>query len=131
MIKRPLDPQFATAVLTGRKTTTIRKKPWPLLTLICLYHWTGKPYRSKHQDVCTVYVSKSDPIDITHDANGAMTYYAPSALRPLHETEGFADQAAMDAWFRRVVPVGGTVRLFLNHFSLFQPCPSSSSPTKP
>lgn len=92
MIKRPLHPRFSDAVLAGRKTTTIRPKPWPtkkrcpacngqggdggpdvchecegageIPVPIMLYNWSGLPYRSKQVDVAAVICTGTKPLRI-------------------------------------------------------------------
>ena len=118
MIKRPLHPQFREPVLTGKKTTTIREKPWPVGTPIMLYNWTGAPYRSKHRDVAPVKVIGFWTIRITHKPDGDMIYaYGRECEQPLHETEGFASRKDMDEWFRPLVKPGQTVEKTLMRFS--------------
>ena len=74
MIKRPINPRFAEAILSERKTTTIRDFPWPVRTPIMLYHWSGKPYRSKHVDLEPIIVTGFWTIRIRHQKNGKMRY---------------------------------------------------------
>ena len=120
MIKRPLNPQFSTAVLEGRKFTTIREKPWPVGVPIMLYNWSGLPYRSKQVDVCPVKVIFTQPITITHWDNGIMLFDYPCNW-PLWEGEGFDSGDAMDDWFRPLVKPGQTVFKHLMQFKLFKP----------
>jgi len=119
MLKRPLDPRFADAVLAGRKFTTIREKPWPVGSPIMLYHWAGAAYRSKHVDVAPIIVQGFWSIYISHLADGSMRYvYGMEHAKPLHETEGFDSRAAMAAWFRPLVKSGQTVTRTLMRFRL-------------
>lgn len=119
MIKRPLDGRFGNAVIDGRKFTTIRDKCWPIGPPIMLYHWAGKPYRSKHVDVAVIKVRGFWPIEIAHLADGSMRYaYGMENAKPLHETEGFGSQEEMDDWFRPLVPRGQSVVKCLMRFYL-------------
>lgn len=119
MIKRPLDSRFASAVLEGRKLTTIRNKAWPVGVPIMLYHWAGAPYRSKHRNVAPVVVEKVQEIRITHREDGGMLYAYGTPQEPrLHETEGFESREAMDAWFRPLVKQGETIAKALMRFRL-------------
>jgi hypothetical protein len=117
MIKRPLNPRFREQVLDGRKTTTIRDKPWPVGVPIMLYNWTGAAYRSKQLDVAAIVVKGYWTIRITHRKDGGMLYaYGRVNDTPLHATEGFASRAEMDDWFRPLVKRGQTVEKTLMLF---------------
>ncbi len=108
MIRRPIDPRFETPVLTRRKISTIREKPWPVDRPIQLYAWTGKAYRSPQRDIAQIQVRSVQPIQITHHVGGAMSYdygYLPNFA---WQCEGFNSSAEMDTWFRSVVPEGTT-----------------------
>lgn len=119
MIKRPLHERFTPAVREGRKTTTIRKNPWPVRKPIMLYNWSGKAYRSKQVDVAAVVVIGFWVIRITHREDGGMIYaYGRENERPLHETEGFASRAEMDEWFRPKIKRGETITRHLMNFRL-------------
>lgn len=119
MIKRPLDPRFKEAVHAGRKTTTIRKAPWPVGVPIMLYHWSGQAYRSRQHDVAVVIVGKTTPITIVHRDSGLLTYtQAQSQALPLWKTEGFASWEDMDVWFRPLVRPGKTITRHLMTFAL-------------
>lgn len=119
MIRRPLDQRFSEAVLTGRKTTTIRQKPWPAGVPIMLYHWTGEAYRSPQHDVAVVIVTGTAPITIGQHPDGLMTYTGPAGLSSatLWRSEGFASLAEMDAWFRRLVDPGACIPCHLMTFT--------------
>lgn len=119
MIKRPLNSRFRELVLCGKKTTTIRDKAWPVGVPIMLYNWSGAAYRSKQIDVAAVIVKGFWTIRITHKPDGDMIYaYGRVNSQPLHETEGFASRAEMDAWFRPLVKRGETVEKILMLFGL-------------
>lgn len=119
MIKRPLNPQFTQAVLTGRKITTIRAKVWPINVPIMLYNWSGAPYRSKHVDVTPIKVLGYWPISIIHCDNGTMVYsVGMENERALWETEGFDSAEKMDEWFRSLVRKNETVIKVLMRFRL-------------
>ncbi len=106
MIKRPISPQFVTAVLEGRKITTIRDKAWPVGVEIMLYRWEGKPYRSKQIDVAVVKVTGFWTIQIHHEANDALYFFYGAELpRRLYECEGFDSDSELCDWFRPLVPV--------------------------
>lgn len=121
MIKRPLNSQFAEAVLEGRKVTTIREKAWPVGVPIILYHWTGAPYRSKHADVAVVEVVETLPIEIGRPMFGGIDF-RPSKIegRPLWSCEGFRDQDDMDSWFFRHLGSGETIARHLMRFQLIR-----------
>lgn len=119
MIKRPLNSQFQEAVLSGRKFTTIRSKPWPCWQPIMLYHWAGKPYKSKHINVAPIEVEEVLEITVTHDRDGSIVFdrcYIDG--KPIHETEGFDDVGQMQEWFSKVIKVGNTETLSLMRFHL-------------
>ena len=117
MIKRPLDSRFRELVLADRKTTTIRDRVWPVGVPIMLYNWTGAAYRSKQHDIAPVIVKGFWTIRITHRPDGSMGYECgKESGPPLHETEGFAAQAAMDDWFRPLVKMGQTAEKTLMRF---------------
>lgn len=131
MIKRPLNPRFSTAVLEGRKTTTIRDSFWRTDVPIMLYNWSGAAYRSKQVDVAPVMVESVLPIRITHKEDGDMLYVwgrATLEKPPLHETEGFASRAEMDAWFRPLIKPGQTVAKVLMRFRLLNAEVSDAHP---
>lgn len=133
MIKRPLHPQFTEAVLAGRKFTTIRDKVWPIGVPIMLYNWSGVAYRSPQIKVAPIQVSGYWPIEIHHHGDGTMRYiHGMEHPKPLHETEGFASAAAMDAWFRPLVKPGHFISKKLMRFRLVKDKPTiaSSSPGK-
>jgi hypothetical protein len=122
MIKRPLNKQFAAAVLEGRKITTIRKTPWPLHTPIMLFHWLDKPYRSKQVDVCPVEAQSESVIFIDHSKYGKIQYItsvSPFILfgMTLYQTEGFPSQDAMDDWFRNATKPETTTAMHIMRFS--------------
>lgn len=117
MIKRPLSPQFADLVTSGRKTTTIRKAAWPVHKPIMLYRWEGKAYRSKQVNVAIVRVVHLYTIKITHRDDGVMFVALPQWLMsPLWLTEGFESPEAMDAWFSEKIAPGKTVQMVLMDF---------------
>lgn len=125
MIKRPLNPQFSSAVLEGRKFTTIREKPWPIGKPIMLYNWSGAAYRSKQIDVAPVVVDETGEINITHRSDGGVIYAGRLIAMiiyndgtRLHSAEGFDSRQAMDDWFRSVVKPGQTVTKHLMRFRL-------------
>lgn len=123
MLKRPIDPRFNAAVLSGSKITTIRNSYWPCDTPIMLYNWEGKPYASKHLDVAAVIVRFVRPITITHPPGGMLHYEYGHYLhgRFLWDHEGFPTRHAMDAWFRPLVKPGHSLTQFLMHFRLLDP----------
>ena len=118
MIKRPLNARFREKVLRDEKTTTIRDKAWPVGVPIMLYNWTGAAYRSKQSDVAAIVVKGFWTIRITHKPDGDMLYaYGRVNPQPIHETEGCASRAEMDAWFRPLVKPGTTIFKTLMLFS--------------
>lgn len=125
MIKRPINPQFADAVLTGRKFTTIREKPWPVGVPIMLYHWSGRAYDSPQIDLTPIKVTGYWPIRITHRPDGTMRYeHGMEHALPLYETEGFPSRAAMNDWFRPLVKPGTTIVQTLHRFRLVTRTPA-------
>lgn len=119
MIKRPINARFSEAVLTGRKFTTIREKPWPLWTPIMLYNWSGAAYRSKQIDVAAIEVEEVLEMLVTNDRDGGLVFGRDKIDGiPIHQTEGFDDAGQMQEWFANVVPVGKTVELALMRFHL-------------
>ena len=116
MIKRPLDPRFASKVRDGIKTTTIRDKPWPIGKPIMLYHWSGAAYRSKHIDVIAIEVVETHPIRISRTENGIS--FSPGVIRGrlLWSCEGFESPAELQAWFAKIIKVGETVEKSLMVF---------------
>ena len=124
MRKRPLDPSFNQKVLDKIKISTIRDKAWPLNTPFMLYNWSGKPYRSKQVDVAAVEVTASNPLVVTHNKDGSITFLFQNAFRlprPLFECEGFESKEAMDDWFRKVIPKGRRGGKYLMQFKLLHP----------
>jgi len=121
MIKRPLNSQFPEKVEDLVKITTIRDKPWPVGVPIMLYCWSGKPYYSKHENVCPVEVVFTTPIKITHLPSGQMLYdystCGDDRLVCIWSTEGFESGEEMDAWFRPLVKPGETVTKHLMRFN--------------
>ena len=123
MIRRPLDRCFRQKVLDMVKVTTIRDQAWPLGVPIMLYHWTGKPYRSKQEDFVPVMVEVSSPMVIMRTRrHGALSYMSESRLveLPLWVTEGFDSESAMHDWFRKIVPVGGVAKKNIMRFRLWE-----------
>lgn len=118
MIKHPLNPQFNAAVLSGRKFTTIRDKPWPVWADVMLYNWTGAPYRSKQRDVAAVIVESETEIIISNDGH-TVTFYPENVDGiSLHETEGFDSLSDLQSWFGRLVKPGEMVTKYLMRFRL-------------
>lgn len=119
MIKRPLDPRFSQAVLTGQKFTTIRESLWPIGVPIMLYNWSGKPYRSKQTNVAAIIVQGYWPITITRHKDDTMSYtYGMDNPKQLHETEGFTSREELDNWFRPMVEPDQTITKTLMRFRL-------------
>lgn len=121
MRKRPLNPRFSDLVRAGQKTTTIRRKPWPVGVPIMLYEWTGKAYRSPQLDVIAIMVTRVVPISIIKAGDdvlyAAEVQHAEPKSLPLWQTEGFSSQEDMDAWFRPLVKKGNLTQC-LHHFTL-------------
>lgn len=119
MHKRPVNSQFNAAIQSDIKVTTIRNKPWPIGVPIMLYNWSGKAYRSKQIDLCPIVVDSASPIDITHHEDGSLSYrynLFSANQRPIHQTEGFPSQEAMDTWFRPLVKPSTTQTAHLMRF---------------
>ena len=131
MIKRPLNPQFSSAVLEGRKFTTIREKPWAVGVPIMLYNWSGAAYRSKQVDVAAVKVLGYWPITIAKTDAGAMRYaYGLETKIPLWEHEGFPSPEALDEWFGAMVKPGQAITKTLMRFRLLN-VQGQTTPTAP
>jgi hypothetical protein len=125
MIKRPLNPQFNTAVLEGRKFTTIREKPWPVGVPIMLYNWSGAAYRSPQVNVAAVIVEETGIVHITHREGGGIIYFGfihqnfhRAEGTNLYKSEGFSSAAEMADWFRPLIKPGQTVEKHLMKFRL-------------
>lgn len=123
MLKRPLNPRFNEAVLTGRKTTTIRDKAWPVGVPIMLYNWSGAAYRSKQNNVAAITVALVQPIRITRNHDKSMSYQVAAGdghttAGGLWQSEGFDCQDDMDAWFRLLLDPGKSLHQYLMHFTL-------------
>jgi hypothetical protein len=118
MIKRAINQRFNEAVLERRKITTIRDKVWPTNFPIMLFNWAGKPYRSKHVDLCPITVTGFWPIEIVHREDGEMIYRHGLWIfgKHLHETEGFTSKEDMDNWFRPLVKPGQASTKILHRF---------------
>ena len=116
MIKRSVNVRFRQAVLDGIKKSTIRDNPWPEGKPIMLYHWSGKPYRSKHVDICAVVVHAVVPITIQRAEDDAMLYSYLHLSYQLWSVEGFASREDMDAWFRPLVRPGSCLKKHLMFF---------------
>jgi hypothetical protein len=126
MIKRPLAEQFHQKVLDGIKVSTIRPNPWPMNVPIQLFRWEGLPYRSKHINGAAVIARSADPITLSSDAAGAISYHLAGddlrhAITDLYVIEGFDSQEKMDDWFRRLVKPGQTIHQYQMLFSLIKP----------
>lgn len=122
MIKRPLNERFGPKVLDLIKFTTIRDKPWPIGVPIMLYHWSGKPYASPHQNLAPVEVVDTTPIHIGRTAMGSM-FYMPNrriVTGPLWACEGFDSEEEMHAWFSLKIKEGRTVMKHLMRFALLE-----------
>lgn len=121
-MKRPIDKRFRQAVLDGVKITTIRKTGWPVGVPITLYYWSGKPYHSKHEDVCKIAVKSALMISILHSSNGI--FYSinvnASPANPLYKTEGFSSQIEMDDWFKCALKHGEVGHFWLMEFEVAQ-----------
>jgi len=144
MLKRLLNARFSTAVIEGRKVTTIRDNPWPVGVPIMLYNWAGAPYRSKQIDVAPIIVGSVQSIEIAMPDFGE-PHYTPRIIddRPLWSCEGFKDQDDMDSWFYKVVKPGQSIEKHIMCFCLVSghlqvvneaasptPLDSSSSPNR-
>lgn len=115
MIKRPLNPRFNEAVLSDKKTTTIRDSAWAVGMPVMLYNWSGAAYRSFHINVASVMVLETRPIFITRNADDSMRYDF-GQHEAIHKTEGFDTPEAMDEWFRPLVKPGQTIEKTLIFF---------------
>lgn len=118
MIKRSLNSRFSEPVLSSRKVTTIRDKPWPVGKSIMLYNWSGKPYRSKHRDVAEIIVFSATSITIARMADGSMHYWPVRLPHPLWFCEGFESREDMDAWFSAKMKPGDQRAAYLMRFAL-------------
>lgn len=120
MIRRSINARFEQPVLEGRKTTTIRDKPWPVGVPIQLFRWEGKAYRSKQINVAVIEVRSVSHMDISESAYPPHLKYDFAAAMvsspKLWETEGFTSKEDMDDWFRPLVKPGQTLHQHLMHF---------------
>lgn len=83
MIKRPLDKRFNAAVLTGKKFTTIRGKPWPVGVPIMLYNWSCGDQQMKYPTGArTERMTMSDAIEQPTTGNREPQAPAGSAWTP-------------------------------------------------
>lgn len=121
MIKRSLNERFGAKVLAGVKRTTMRLRPWKLGEVM-LYHWAGKPYRSKHVDLCVVRVKWFVPLTMTIGADGVEWYFPVAAFPALDavggelwQMDGFESEADMVQWFTEKYRPG-VYELFLMRF---------------
>lgn len=111
--------------MEGRKFTTIREKPWPIGVPIMLFNWTGKPYRSKHNDVCAVIVEETMPIKLSRSKQGNI-FETPMVIhlckgKPLYESEGFDCIDDFHDWFRPLIKPCETIERALIQFRLAEP----------
>lgn len=116
MIKRPINARFRAKVLAGTKVTTIRAKAWPQRVKIMLYSWSGKPYASKHDDLCPVIINGAFPVVIKKQIGGEISYGFRNVIHfgvPLWSLEGFENQQEMDEWFGEKLKEGEEVEMQL------------------
>jgi hypothetical protein len=116
MIKRPINARFREKVVAGIKVTTIRAKAWPQRVPIMLYSWSGKPYASKHEDLCAVRVNGAFPVVIKKQVSGEISYRFRNVIHfgvPLWSLEGFENQQEMDEWFGEKLKEGEEVEMQL------------------
>jgi hypothetical protein len=121
MIRRALNSQFTEAVLEGRKTTTIRDRPWPVGKPIVLYNWIGAAYRSPQMYVATIVVESTCEVYITRSKDDKMAIEPMEILGDgpsLWQTEGFDSRDDMHAWFLPLVKPGETIMKNLMRFRL-------------
>ncbi len=120
MIKRPLNSRFNAAILSGRKVTTIRSKPWPVWKDVMLYNWSGLPYRSKQIDLCPVVVESETQIIISN-VKGVLSFYPDKVDgTSLFITEGFNSQSDLEEWFSKLVKPGQTITKHLMRFRVIE-----------
>lgn len=130
MIKRPLHPRFTEAVLSRRKVTTIREKPWPIGIPIMLYNWAGKAYRSKQIDVAEIRVESTCQVGITRTHEDLIHLWRVDQedeegdSPPLWQTEGFDSLEDLHAWFRPLLKPGHGMYHHLMTFHLADQPPS-------
>ena len=103
MIVKMFKPQFAALVASGKKKQTVR--PWPkklprVGDNISLRYWTGLPYRSKQEIAGTSIILSVEPVTLEADSvsiDGRLL--SPWQLDTFARLDGFADFAALVAWF--------------------------------
>ena len=124
MHRRSFHPRFRDPILQGIKTTTIRDKPWPIGVPIMAFSWTGKPYRSKQQDIAAVVVEATETVRLTRNALGNImtTPCVPRLCESsqLWECEGFDSFDAFCDWFRPLIKPGQTLTKTLHRFHVSQ-----------
>ena len=85
-------PQFHAAIRSGTKHQTIRlprKRPIRPGDELSLRAWSGKPYRSKQQELATSVCAKAEHVTID--------FYFDDDAEARHD--GFADAEEMREWF--------------------------------
>lgn len=119
MLKRPLKTHFREKVLKGIKTTTLRDTPWPIGKPIMLYSWSGKPYRSKQDDLVPVEVLDINQVVITHFKITEMIVYWGYTNECWHK-EGFDSQKDMDNYFKSCIKPGKNVTKYMMTFKVIR-----------
>ena len=100
---RMVKPQFATLVLSGEKTQTVRPTPKRMMLpgdTISLRMWTGKPYRSKQRILREATVLGTDTVRV-HDT-GIMLHGEHLPLAKawcFAKADGFNTLQDMLEWF--------------------------------
>lgn len=118
MIVKLFKPEFEQAIVSGRKTSTIRPIPRgrpPLVgQVISLRLWTGKPYRSKQREIKRAIVTAVGWVFIGFNAVQVGEYdfgdrrvLRPTWLREKQEhdlavKDGFKSVDDLRNWFERV-----------------------------
>jgi uncharacterized protein YqfB (UPF0267 family) len=100
--------RFAPMVQSGKKTQTIRKKarcqPGDQLSL---RQWSGRPYRSKQEELKAVVCTSVSTVSIGHGSEGTgmsingeeLNFHGRHLLAQL---DGFMNAIEMRDWFREV-----------------------------
>ena len=93
--------RFVAGIRSGEKRQTIRKKarckPGDVLSL---RRWTGRPYRSKQEEIRRAVCTGVSIVGIVGPAPGAKVRLSVP-LDEFARRDGFRDWADMRAWFER------------------------------
>jgi len=104
--------QFVEKLLTGKKTTTIRKgdpegagKRWPIGSTVSLRYWSGAPYHSPQVEFARAEIAGVGLVRFNIPTRGF--YYGgrpiinEQYLKTYAQMDGFEDFGAMVQWFEK------------------------------